>query len=103
MSWADAYSPYAGGERAPVGGLTDEALSKRLRNYKRQVAKRYRVVDPEQIERLLTAGPYFISTKLDGELWFLIKRGDEVALVAYNGRVVRGTATRRVTGSAPVS
>ncbi|MFK7985985.1 MAG: hypothetical protein AB8I08_08125 [Sandaracinaceae bacterium] len=91
MSWADAYTAYAGGERAPVGGLTDETLGKRLRNYKRQVAKRYRVVDPEQIDRLLTAGPYFISTKLDGELWFLIKRGDEVALVAYNGRVVRGT------------
>lgn len=91
MKWAESFEAYAGGQRAGVGALIDEALEKRLRNYKRQVAKRYRVVEPEQIERLLGTGPYFISTKLDGELWFLVKREGEVALCAYNGRVVRGT------------
>lgn len=91
MSFAESYGSYAGGQKAGVGALADDALAKRLRNYKRQVAKRYRVVEPEQIERLLAGGPFFISTKLDGELWFLIKRDGEVALVAYNGRVVRGT------------
>ncbi len=91
MHWADAWRPYGGGERTSVGGLVDEALLKRLRTYKRQVAKRYRVIDPEQIERLLSEGPYHISPKHDGELWFLVKRDGEVALCAFNGRVVRGT------------
>lgn len=91
MLWSESWSGYADGKRAPVGGLADESLAKRLRIYKRQVAKRYRVIDPEQIERLLTQGPYHISTKLDGELWFLVKREGEVALCAYNGRVLRET------------
>jgi hypothetical protein len=89
--WADSFHPWAGGKKAGVGALADDALGKTLRNYKRQVAKRYRVVDPEQVERLLVGGPYWISTKLDGELWFLIKRDGEVALSAYNGRVLLGT------------
>lgn len=92
MKWAESFEPFADGQKASVGALLDEDLERRLRNYKRQVAKRYRVVEPEQIERLLTGGPYWISTKLDGELWFLVKREGEVALCAYNGRVVRGTA-----------
>ena len=93
MHWSDAFSPYAGGKKAAVGALTDDALGKRLRTYKRQVAKRYRVIDPEQIERMLGGGgnTYAISTKLDGELWFLVKRGGEVALCAFNGRVIRET------------
>lgn len=91
MKWAEHFDAWCGGEKAGVGALADESLAKRLRNYKRQVAKRYRVVDPEAIDRLLGAGPYWISTKLDGELWFLCKQGGEVALCAYNGRVVRGT------------
>ncbi|HJL14975.1 MAG TPA: hypothetical protein RMH99_04925 [Sandaracinaceae bacterium LLY-WYZ-13_1] len=95
FAWAERFEPWAGGDKAGVGALADEALAKRLRNYKRQVAKRYRVVDPEATERLLSGGPYWISTKLDGELWFLVKRGGEVALCAYNGRVVRGTPLAR--------
>jgi hypothetical protein len=91
VRWAERFEPYADGERSGVGSLLDELLLKRLRNYKRQVAKRYRVVEPEQVERQLTGGPYWISTKLDGELWFLVKREGEVALCAFNGRVVRKT------------
>ncbi len=91
MKWAESYESYADGKKAGVGALLDEALNKKLRNYKRQVAKRYRVVEPEQVERLLSGGPYFISTKLDGELWFLVKKDGQVALCAFNGRVVVGT------------
>jgi hypothetical protein len=92
MQWADRFEVYADGEKSAVGSLSDEAMLKRLRNYKRQVAKRYRVVEPEQVERLLTGGPYWISTKLDGELWFLVKKDGEVALCAFNGRVIRKTS-----------
>lgn len=103
---AESFSPWGGGRRAPVGGLADEDLARLLRTYKRQVAKRYRVVEPEAIERLLTdGGEYFVSTKLDGELWFLVKREGEVALCAFNGRVLLGTPlcleAERLLASAP--
>lgn len=91
MRWSESWAPWGGGRRAPVGALADEELGKRLRVYKRQVAKRYRVVEPEAVDRLLGPGDYWISTKLDGELWFLVKRDGEVALCAFNGRVLRGT------------
>ncbi|MBV8634197.1 MAG: ATP-dependent DNA ligase [Burkholderiaceae bacterium] len=90
MNWSDAFVPYGGGRKAPVGGLADEALLETLRNYKRQIAKRYRVIDASQMERILPAGNLWISPKLDGELWFLVKRGDDLALCAHNGRVIHG-------------
>jgi hypothetical protein len=95
MMWADHFEPYGDGERSSVGTLLDETLNKQLRNYKRQVAKRYRIVEPEVVERQLAGGPYWISTKLDGELWFLVKKDGEVALCAYNGRVMRKTSLVR--------
>ena len=88
--FAEEWIDYADGRRTGVGGLKDEDLHARLKNYKKLVAKRYRVVWPDNIERFLPDGDLFISTKIDGELWFLVKRGGEVALVAYNGRVLQG-------------
>lgn len=89
-SWSDAFVPYGPGRRTEPGALEDSALAAALATYKRQVAKRYRILEPEGLERSLPAGQLFISTKVDGELWFLVKRGGEVALCAYNGRVLQG-------------
>ncbi len=93
--WAAVSEPYGPGHKAPLGALLDAALLERLQRYKRQVAKRYRVVEPDAIDRLLPDNEtLFVSPKLDGELWFLVHRRHEgepdVALVAYNGRVMRG-------------
>lgn len=88
--FADEWVNYADGRRAGVGALKDGALAEKLKNYKRLVAKRYRVIFPDNIERFLPDGQLWISTKVDGELWFLVKRAGEVALVAYNGRVLQG-------------
>jgi hypothetical protein len=90
MSWSNASVPYAGGRKAPVGGLADAALLDRLLRYKRQVAKRYRVLESAKIETGLPKGNLWISPKLDGELWFLIRRGNDLALCAHNGRVLHG-------------
>jgi hypothetical protein len=90
-AFAEELSPYAGGRWASVGGLADEGLLRRLRHYKRQVAKRYRILEPERVERVLTGGPYWVSPKHDGELWFLAKVGHEVALTTFNGRVLLET------------
>ena len=91
MAWATAFEPYGKGQKAPMGALLDQDLLARLRRYKRQVAKRYRVVEPEIVQRLLPDEPMFVSPKLDGELWFLVNApGTGVALVAFNGRVLTG-------------
>ncbi|MFO0681309.1 MAG: hypothetical protein U0234_04620 [Sandaracinus sp.] len=95
--FATTFEPYGKGLKAPVGALLDQDLLGRLRRYKRQVAKRYRVVEPDVVERLLPDETLFVSPKLDGELWFLVHApppaGAGVALVAYNGRVLTGVTT----------
>ena len=52
-AWAGSAEPWGGGFKAAVGALTDEVLLEKLARYKRQVAKRYRVVEPDVIEQLL--------------------------------------------------
>ena len=88
--FTDNWVAYANGQKAPLGSLKLKALSDRLKSYKKSVAKRYRVVFPDNIQRFLPDGKLWISTKLDGELWFLVKAEGEVALCAYNGRVLQG-------------
>lgn len=86
----DAFVPYGSGRRTEPGALKDAALAASLVAYKRQVARRYRILDPEGLERALPKGQLWVSTKIDGELWFLVKKAGEVALCAYNGRVLEG-------------
>jgi hypothetical protein len=95
--WAkdDAWAPYADGRKAPIGSLAIAELSDRMARYRREVAKRYRVVSHELISKFLPEGSFTISTKLDGELWFLVKRGEEVVLASYNGRMLHGTSLVR--------
>lgn len=90
QNWSNVYVPYGGGHKAPIGGLADAALHERLLHYKRQVAKRYRVLDATKLETSLPKGNLWISPKLDGELWFLARRQGDIALCAYNGRVLHG-------------
>lgn len=89
-AWSKTFVPYGGGDKAGVGGLDDKGLVERLVRYKRQVAKRYRVLESSQMEHALPKGQLWISPKLDGELWFLVRRAGDVALCAYNGRVLHG-------------
>ena len=88
-AFSDRFEPYGAGRKAPIGGLSDAGLLIRLQRYKRLVAKRYRVVDADELDRVLPKGKLWMSTKVDGELWFLVKEHGEVALCAYNGRVLQ--------------
>jgi hypothetical protein len=90
MIWSESFVPYGAGRKAAVGGLADAALLDRLLRYKRQVAKRYRVLESAKIDSALPAGTLWMSPKLDGELWFLVRRGGDLALCAHNGRVLHG-------------
>lgn len=82
---------YAGGRRGAIGAVSDPELRAQLLGYRRDVAKRYRVIDHAHLDKVLPPGALTISAKLDGELWFLVKRTGVTALVAYNGRVLRDT------------
>ncbi len=91
LASADALVPYAGGRKAGIGGLRDAELAARLQRYRAEVAKRYRVIAADELATAIPRGKAWLSTKLDGELWFLVKRGAEVALASYNGRLLLGT------------
>ncbi len=86
--FAKLLAPYGPGRKAPLGGLEQRPLLARMQLYKRTVAKRYRVVPPEKLADQLPEGTLWISSKVDGELWFLVKQEGEVALCAPNGRVL---------------
>ena len=102
--FSDEFVPYGPGRKAPIRGLKDVDLLERMRGYRRSVARRYKIVKPHRIARDLGAETkLWVSTKVDGELWFLIKQQGEVALCAYNGRVLQGVpvveeAARLLTG-----
>lgn len=81
--------PYANGRLAPPGSL-DEALTATLRDYKLRVAKRYRTLPPSLAPVVLPEGTLWVSPKIDGELWFGWRRGDEAILCAPNGRMLHG-------------
>ena len=64
--------PLGEGLLSPDGSVQDKDLSGNLRSYKARVAGSYRAVLPEEITSEIKAGKYWVSPKVDGELWFLI-------------------------------
>jgi len=81
--------PYGAGRFAPPGSLGDE-LTEPLREYKLRIAKRYRTLPPPLVEAVLPEGKLYVSPKIDGELWFALRRDGETVLCAPNGRMLDG-------------
>lgn len=81
---------YGPGQISEIGGLADTDLQHQLRRYKRMIAKRYRVIPAEKAETILPEGELLVSTKLDGQLWFLIVRDGSAAFCSPSGRVLQG-------------
>lgn len=81
--------PMGAGTFSPAGSVLDPELAKLLSGYKRTIASRYRSLGPDELDELPPGGLY-VSPKIDGELWFLVVDGDELALCAPNGKVVSG-------------
>ena len=104
----DTASSLGAGQRTGLGALLDEDLRALVSGYKRNIASRYRSLTPDEPE-LIPSGPLFASPKIDGELWFLVLRDGELALVNPRGRVMFGdlpllveareTLGKRATGS----
>ena len=69
--------------------LTDLDLLNAAQQYKRNVASRYRLLKPEDLDQL-NGGDVFASVKQDGQLHFLYKYGSECFLFNPKGRVITG-------------
>ena len=70
------------------GSFTNSDLMSQIVAYRKVVASNYVLTGPSDIERKLGI-PLLVSTKLDGELWFLL-HDSEWKLVSPTGRTIRG-------------
>ena len=70
------------------GSFTNTELMSQLIAYRKIVASNYVLTEPADIDRKLGI-PLLVSTKLDGELWFLLHDG-EWKLVSPTARVISG-------------
>lgn len=91
MSVIDSSKMEALGEGLLVGqnALLDNDLLGTARNYKKLVASRYRLMTEGDIKHL-EGSNLQASLKLDGQLHFLAKVGDECFLFNIKGRVIDG-------------
>ena len=72
----------------PQGTFANAEVASQLVSYRKVIATNYQLTGPDEIERRLGI-PLLVSTKLDGELWFLLYDG-EWKLVSPTGRVIGG-------------
>jgi hypothetical protein len=70
------------------GSFTSSDLMSQIVAYRKVVASNYVLTGPSDIERKLGI-PLLVSTKLDGELWFLL-HDNEWKLVSPTGRTISG-------------
>ncbi len=78
---------YGDGTKSSAGALKDSILANELKLYKKRVASKYQIVKPSRIGKDIN-GKVWISAKVDGECWFLLKKGNDLAFSSYNGRVI---------------
>jgi len=69
--------------------LQDLDLIDRLSSYKRRIAGNYRALSSEDIGTLPDSG-ILVSTKIDGEMWFLISHKGNIFFSNPRGRVISG-------------
>jgi len=77
-------------EISPIGSFDDQGIGGTLAAYRRVVAGSYIPIGPSDIERKLGIN-LLVSTKLDGELWYLAQINKTWQLIAPNGRVINGS------------
>lgn len=69
--------------------LANAGLVDTLAAYRRRIAGNYRALPPEEIEKI-PPGRMWLSTKIDGELWFLVSWDKELFLANSQGLVIAG-------------
>ena len=74
----------------PNNSLDHDDLKQLALSYKRSVASKYSGITEESIGTDIVPGKYWVSPKIDGQLWFLIAKGGDVILTNPRGRVLSG-------------
>lgn len=83
-------SPLGKGSLHPAGSVVDAELAANVYAYRRRVASAYRSVKPIEMSAGIFGGPFHVSPKVDGELWFLVLDAGNAALISYNGKAITG-------------
>ena len=83
-------TPLGKGSWHPAGSVSDATLIAALQTYRRRVAGAYRSVKPGEIATAIFGGPFHVSPKVDGELWFLVLEQGSATLVSNNGKAISG-------------
>ena len=106
-------SPLGKGSWHPAGSVDDEALVSALSTYRKRIAGAYRSVKPGDMASGVLGGPFHVSPKVDGELWFLVIDQGDAVLVTANGKAISGDvpvlaevrahATKAVSGRAVIA
>ena len=76
------------GKISPPESIKENALSTKIANYKNRVAGRYRSVSPQDILATIPDGAHFVSTKIDGETWFLHHQNGKAWLLSPAGKII---------------
>lgn len=74
----------------PAGSVKDETLIQNIQAYRRRVVGSYRSVKPNELATAIFGGPFHVSPKVDGELWFLVLEDGSATLVSTNGKAISG-------------
>lgn len=80
--------PLGSGRLYPAGSLRDGDLAGRLASYKTHVAGAYASIAPAAIHAMVPPGRHIVSTKVDGEQWFLHRNGSGAVLLSPTGKAI---------------
>jgi hypothetical protein len=75
---------------AAPGSFAEQPLKSLTDDFRQVVAQRFTPCGPADLPRFLSAAPFYVSRKFDGELWFIERSSQGVRLIAPNGRVATG-------------
>jgi ATP-dependent DNA ligase len=74
----------------PAKSFNGEKLKNEIDEFRTLVATRYQALLPSELSKHLTGSEFFVSKKIDGELWYLFINDSETKLIAPNGRFITG-------------
>jgi len=83
-------TPLGKGTWHPAGSVDDTTLMGAIQSYRRRVASAYRSVKPGEITSGVLGGPFHVSPKVDGELWFLVLSAGDAVLVSTTAKAIAG-------------
>ncbi|MHB1191252.1 MAG: hypothetical protein ACYC08_10485 [Armatimonadota bacterium] len=86
----DRHRPLGKGRFYPAGSVGEPRVGEIVSSYKREIAGTYAGVPPEAIHQSIPPGRHMVSTKVDGEQWFLAKDDDGAYLISPSGKVITG-------------